>query len=106
VSRSISAQAQSNWTSTLFSAFLTLADGASLDATPLFGFTQLLTGCYTGSFFLTDGINALETPPQEFAFTVGETTPSPVPEPSSLTLLASGSLVLIALGRRARYRNV
>ena len=83
---------------------LTLDDGASLPSSQLFGFGGLTPGSYTGSFFISE-VDAngtptpLETPGQDFAFTVDQTS-STVPEPSSILLLATGLAGALGAVRR------
>ena len=75
-----------------------LADGALVAPVVLFRLIGLLPGeSYTGSFFLTDGVGALENPPQEFSFTVPT---AGVPEPGTLLLMGIGAAVLGVRRRR------
>jgi hypothetical protein len=76
-----------------------MLDGDTLGPVVLFRLLGLVPGAtYTGSFFLTQGIDPLEIPSQSLEFTVPLPSGTEVPEPASLWLLAMG----VGLLRSAR----
>jgi hypothetical protein len=83
-----------------------MADGGTLGPVVLFRLAGLLPGAsYTGSFFLFEGNDPLETAPQELSFTLPEGSPAPVPEPATVWLFGAGACSLWAAGRRRLGRN-
>lgn len=88
---------------------LSLADGATASAQPLFSFSGLTAGSYTGDFYLAENITdaggnlvptPLESPGQQFAFTV-QPSAIPAPEPPTVWLLMGG----LALAAGCRFVN-
>jgi PEP-CTERM motif len=70
---------------------LFMLDGDTLGPIVLFRLLGLVPGAtYTGSFFLIQGVDPLEVPSQDLAFTVPPTATA-VPEPASLWLLGVGA---------------
>jgi hypothetical protein len=81
-----------------------MLDGDTLAPVVLFRLLGLVPGAsYTGSFFLTQGVDSLEVPPQELAFSVPQSSDTTVPEPASLYLVGVGA---VSLWRAARRRNL
>jgi hypothetical protein len=91
---------------------LSLGDGESVSAGPLFALNGLTAGSYTGDFFLIENIigndgelflaTPLESPPQDFAFTVRSATS--VPEPGVIWLAASGFALCILPAHKRKRR--
>ena len=81
---------------------VTMVHGQTTGPLLLFQLLGLTHGSlYTGSFYLVEGGNPLQVPPQTFSFTMSQVPSSSVPEPGTLLLLSSGA-GLAALWRRRR----
>jgi hypothetical protein len=82
-----------------------MLDGDTLGPVVLFRLLGLVPGAsYTTSFFLTEGLDPLEVPPQEVAFTAPLSSATPVPEPASIWLVGAGAGGLWLSARRHRSR--
>jgi hypothetical protein len=82
---------------------LSMADGSTLGPIVLFNLTGLVPGdSYVTSFFLNQGLDALELPAQDLAFVVPEASPTPVPEPPTLWLIGLGAAAVFTVHRRRR----
>ena len=82
-----------------------MLDGETLGPVVLFRLLGLVPGAsYTTSFFLTEGLDPLEVPSQNLAFTAPLDSATPVPEPTSILLFGAGAGGLWLSARRHKSR--